>query len=1310
MFPLNDMNSPTSAAMKPAAAATKRKPRFAFMDGPLGQVLRSADLRRLAPVLGFSSLLSNLLSLGLPLAILQIIDRVVSNQSLETLAFLVMGIVLALILEEVLRALSTVITGWLGIRYEHKAAIAALDRLLHVPMRRYLKEEPGAYAERILATSKVAEFYSGQALLVVFDLPFVVIFLCVIAAIGGLLAMVPAVLLLLFVFLSIRFGQRLSDQIERRQVLDDRRFSFLAEVLSNIHSVKTLTMEFLMLRRYERLQESNAGIGETLTYSSARASDLGILFSQIMIVSVIFAGSAAVITGNMTPGGLAATMMLSVRALQPLRRSLSVWLRYQAFISAQQRLNDIMDLPVQGTDDKPALSPVTQGLELRDVSLRYGDAPALFSHLSLTVEAGRCIAIQGDSGSGKTSLLALLNALETPDHGAILVDGHPIQEYALDSIHKEIAFLPQSGQILSGTILENMTMFDSSLNQAALAIAREMGLDHVVAGMKTGYQTPLGEGVGETLPEGVRQMIAIVRALVHDPSVILFDETNIHLDMEGDRRLRDYLSARKGKKTMVLVTHRPSMLSLADKVYSLVDGGLKEGRLRDIQGASDAPGDAGNGGRAPERPAAIEDLSELVEPHFEVPSDLSRCLLPLLKALKWQGQPRHLAEAMPHLPRELDLSGFCSVMSNLELLPRHFRSTLATLDERLVPCLFMAPDSPAMVILGRLPDGGLRVFNGGNGNYETLDADALGQAGEAYLFKKPEPAGRKAQVNDSWFWNLIWRLRKHLALTMGLTILSTMLALTPPLFVKSVFDTVIPSGDLMLGATLTLGVLITIGLDWLLRGLKNRILAYIGGRTEYVLGTSVFERIVCLPATSTDGASINRQVGRIKNLESLRDFFLGPLVLIVFDLPASLVMMIALAVINPWIVLVILAAVGGYTALWFGSRTLIQNSVARASHQSATRGEFVNEALSSMRAIRNAGAGDVWLKRFHEISGKAVLSSFHDHQVRTRIGGVAQVLGMCTGLLSLAASAYLAIVGQLSGGAMIATMMIVWRLTGPIQNVFLAATSLIRTRTNIRQIENLMRLPIERDSGVNQIVRPELNGALNFSRVSFRYANDADPALLGINFSVDPGQLVVVTGANGAGKSTLLKLIVRVYIPQAGTIRLDSVDIRQISPSDLRSRISYMPQNCEIFYGTVAQNLRLVHPAATEEEVRWAVDMAGLTADIEALPQGFETRISNSRSEQLPYGFRQRLLLARTMLKPASVVLLDEPGTGMDHAGEEALIRCIEWLRGRATVLIVTHRPGHMRMADKVIYMENGAVAAMGPFESVKNRVLAGLN
>jgi ABC-type bacteriocin/lantibiotic exporter with double-glycine peptidase domain len=303
----------------------------------------------------------------------------------------------------------------------------------------------------------------------------------------------------------------------------------------------------------------------------------------------------------------------------------------------------------------------------------------------------------------------------------------------------------------------------------------------------------------------------------------------------------------------------------------------------------------------------------------------------------------------------------------------------------------------------------------------------------------------------------------------------------------------------------------------------------------------------------------------------------------------------------------------------------------------------------------------------------------------------------------------LVIYGGITGGAIIATMMMVWRLTGPMQSIFLAVTALMRTRGTVRQIENLMKLQGEGEGGVNQSIMPEMSGIISFSRVSFRYANDADPALLGVTFTVRPGQMVVVTGPSGSGKSSLLKLINRVFIPQAGTIRLDNSDIRQLLASDLRSRISYMPQNCEIFYGSVMQNIRLVHPSATDAEVHWALEMAGVSEYIRLLPEGVDTRISNSRSEQLPRGFRQSLSLARVLLKPAPVVLMDEPGAGMDEVGERALIRCIEWLRGKSTIIVVSHRPAHMRLADAVVYLDHGSVSAMGTFEQIKDQVMSGL-
>ena len=447
----------------------------------------------------------------------------------------------------------------------------------------------------------------------------------------------------------------------------------------------------------------------------------------------------------------------------------------------------------------------------------------------------------------------------------------------------------------------------------------------------------------------------------------------------------------------------------------------------------------------------------------------------------------------------------------------------------------------------------------------------------------------------------------------------------------------------------------------------------------------------------------------MRSFDSLRDFFLGPLSVLAFDFPASLILVVAIAIFNPLALWVVLAGAVGFVFLSLASRGASERKVAHSGREMASRREFLDETISQMSTVRGTGSRAIWLERYRQLCGKSVTAHYRDQQYHARINGSAQVLGTATGLAALAVSAYAAIAGDITGGAMIATMMIVWRLTGPMQNFFLAIASLVKIRASVAQIENLMRLPSESAGRTRVTARPVSRGAISFARVSFRYTNDADPALLGISLNVAPGQIVVLTGPNGSGKSTLLKLVTRAFIPQAGTIRFDGLDIRQLTATDLRARISYMPQNCDLFYGTVAQNLRLAHPAASGEEIAWAADMAGLAEEVRNLPGGFETRISNNQSEQLPIGFRQRLALARTLLKPAALVVLDEPGTGMDKAGEVALQRCIEWLRGKATLMIVSHRPGHMRLADSVLYMEQGSIVAAGPFESIKDKLLSGM-
>ncbi len=364
--------------------------------------------------------------------------------------------------------------------------------------------------------------------------------------------------------------------------------------------------------------------------------------------------------------------------------------------------------------------------------------------------------------------------------------------------------------------------------------------------------------------------------------------------------------------------------------------------------------------------------------------------------------------------------------------------------------------------------------------------------------------------------------------------------------------------------------------------------------------------------------------------------------------------------------------------------------------------------INKMRTIRECGATHTWLDRFREISAQATMATFKAEKQSAVLVGLSYGIMMLSGLAIVTFTVPATLNNSVGPGALLASMILMWRVLGPMQTAFINIPRIERIRSAVRQIETVMRIKGERQESSTSPVARELKGKIDFGRVSFRYSPTVDPALVGVSMSIQPGQIVAITGRNGSGKSSLIKLLLGLYQPQAGSILIDDIDIRQLDPIELRRLIGYAPQEPQFFRATLAQNLRLARPDATDEEVLEALDYAGALEQVQALPRGLDYRVGDNASAQIPSSLRGKLALARAYLTKAPIMLFDEPGAGLDNLGDTKFMEMLKRLRGNTTVLFITHRPSHMRLADTLMVFDGGYLRGAGkPEELLKTPAAA---
>lgn len=521
-----------------------------------------------------ASLVINLIALAAPLFVMNVYDRVVPNQATSTLWVLAVGITGAYVFDLILKGLRSLCLDLAGKKTDLIISATLFERIVGMAMK-YRPARVGSYAQNIHEFQGLRDFLASLTLTSLIDLPFTLIILMVIAIIGGHLVWIPVLAFPLALGIGYALQKPLMATMEKTMALASERQSSLIETLAGLDAVKVNNAESERQYMWEQTLGTLSRLELRVKVLSGLAMNITLLIQQLAGVAMICVGVYLIIDGSLSMGGLVACYMLSGRALGPLGQLNGLLARYQQAKVTMAATDQMMELPQERNfEERPLRRQVLQGaIEFRGVDFTYPNQQnQALKNVSLTIRPGEKVGIIGRSGSGKSSLAKLIVGLYEASNGSLLVDGVDIRQIDVSELRHNIGYVPQDIQLLAGTLRDNLVSGARYIEDEMILQAAELSGVHEFARLHPdGYELQVGER-GQNLSGGQRQNVALGRALLLNPQILLLDEPTASMDNTGEERLKQRLQAVIETKTVVLVTHRASLLSLVDRLV-VIDRG-----------------------------------------------------------------------------------------------------------------------------------------------------------------------------------------------------------------------------------------------------------------------------------------------------------------------------------------------------------------------------------------------------------------------------------------------------------------------------------------------------------------------------------------------------------------------------------------------------------------------------------------------------------------------------------------------------------------------------------------------------------------
>ena len=527
-----------------------------------------------------SSFIVQLFTLANPLLIQIIIDKVISQRSLDTLQVLGIALVAVTIFEGIISSLRTFLFTDTTNRIDMRLGAEVIDHLLRLPIGYFDKRPVGELGTRVAELEKIRNFLTGEALTTLIDAAFSIIYIIVMSLYSWALTIVALIVVPVQIAITLGGAPLFRRQFRKTAEANARTQSHLVEVLTGIQTVKAQNVE--MVSRWKWQERYSAYISRSFekTITATALGQTGQVLQKISQLMVLWVGASLVLNGELTLGQLIAFRIISGYVTQPLMRLSTIWQRIQELRVSFERLADIVDMPEESTTidkAKIALPPVAGAISFENVDFRFSeDKPKVLKNIDLEIPAGTFVGIVGQSGSGKSTLMKLLPRLYSPSEGKIRVDNYDIDKVELYSLRRQIGIVPQEPLLFSGNVSDNIALTDPNATSEEIKKAAETACAHeFIMNLSSGYSTELGER-GANLSGGQRQRLAIARTLLSKPKLLVMDEATSALDYDTERRVCQNLRDSLRGCTVFFVTHRLSTIRNADLIVMMHQGSVVE--------------------------------------------------------------------------------------------------------------------------------------------------------------------------------------------------------------------------------------------------------------------------------------------------------------------------------------------------------------------------------------------------------------------------------------------------------------------------------------------------------------------------------------------------------------------------------------------------------------------------------------------------------------------------------------------------------------------------------------------------------------